>query len=271
MIAITERSSQSGPETIEIRRIGAADLGWALRRGWDDFREKRGDIIVIAIIYPIVGVFTAALALQGKLLPLIFPLFAGLSLMGPAIAAGFYELAKRRENGDDPHWRHFLDAYRGATLVAILPVIIFLALLFMAWLGAAWLLYVANFGPYTPSTPDAFIAMMLGTTAGWRVILAGNLVGFGFAAIVLATSVVSLPMMVDRHGDPMAAVMLSVRACWRNAGVMAAWGLIVAALLTIGTLVMLVGLAVVLPVLGYATWHLYTRIIPSPRDTRLAS
>jgi uncharacterized membrane protein len=52
---------------------------------------------------------------------------------------------------------------------------------------------------------------------------------------------------------------------------MAAWGLIVAALLTIGTLVMLVGLAVVLPVLGYATWHLYTRIIPSPRDTRLAS
>jgi uncharacterized membrane protein len=271
MIAITERSLQPAPETIEIRRIGAADLGWALRRGWDDFREKRGDIIVIAIIYPIVGLFTAALAVQGKLLPLIFPLFAGLSLMGPAMAAGFYELAKRREQGEDAHWRHFLDAYRGATLAAILPVTTFLALLFMAWLGAAWLLYVASFGPNIASAPDGFIAMMLGTAAGWRVILTGNLVGLGFAAVVLATSVVSLPMLVDRRGDPMAAVILSVRACWHNAGTMAVWGLIVAALLAIGTMAMLVGLAVVLPVLGYATWHLYTRIIPSSRDGRPSS
>ena len=259
MITMADRSFQR--ERIVIRQIGMADLGWALRRGWDDFQEKRGDIIVVALVYPIFGLFTAAFAVQGRLLPLIFPLFAGLSLMGLAIAAGFYELAKRRENGEDARWRHFLDAYRGASLAAIAPVTIFLALLFMAWLGSAWALYVANFGPHTPSSPDAFIAMVLGTAPGRRLILIGNLVGLAFAAIVLATSVVSLPMLIDRHGDPLTAVATSVRATWRNAGMMAVWGLIVAALLVIGTLLFLVGLAVVLPVLGYATWHLYTRLI----------
>lgn len=261
MIAITERSLQAEADPVAIRRIGMADLGWALRQGWEDFQEKRGDIIVVALVYPIVGLFTAAFAVQGKLLPLIFPLFAGLSLMGPAIAAGFYEIAKRRESGDDPHWRHFRDAYRGATLAAIAPVVVFLALLFMGWLGSAWAIYVANFGPFTPGAPDVFLARMLGTAAGWRVILLGNIVGLGFAAIVLASSVVSLPMLVDRRGDPMAAVILSIRACWRNAGTMAVWGLIVAVSLAIGTMLLLVGLAVVLPVLGYATWHLYTRMI----------
>lgn len=259
MITMADRSFQR--DRTVIRQIGMADLGWALRRGWDDFQEKRGDIIVVALVYPIVGLFTAAFALQGRLLPLIFPLFAGLSLMGPVIAAGFYELAKRRENGEDARWRHFLDAYRGGSLAAIAPVAVFLALLFMAWLGSAWALYVANFGPHTPSSPDVFIAMVLGTAPGWRLIIIGNMVGLAFAATVLATSVVSLPMLVDRHGDPLAAVAVSVRATWRNAGMMAVWGLIVAALLVIGTLLLLVGLAVVLPVLGYATWHLYTRLI----------
>lgn len=259
MITMVDRSFRR--DRTVIRRIGMADLGWALRRGWDDFQEKRGDIIIVALVYPIVGLFTAAFALQGKLLPLIFPLFAGLSLMGPAIAAGFYELAKRRENGEDARWRHFLDAYRGGALAAIAPVAVFLALLFMAWLGAAWALYVANFGPHTPSSPEAFVTMILGTAAGWRLILIGNLVGLAFAATVLATSVVSLPMLIDRHGDPLTAVAVSVRATWRNAGMMAVWGLIVAVLLVIGTLLFLVGLAVVLPVLGYATWHLYTRVI----------
>lgn len=88
-----------------------------------------------------------------------------------------------------------------------------------------------------------------------------NLVGFAFAVIVLATSVVSLPMLIDRHGDPMTAVATSIRATWQNATMMIVWGLIVAALLAIGALLLLVGLAVVLPVLGYATWHLYTRLI----------
>jgi uncharacterized membrane protein len=243
-----------------IRHIGMADLRWALRQGWEDFQEKRGDIIVIALVYPIFGVFAAAFAMHDQLLPLIFPLFAGLSLMGPAIAAGFYELAKRREDGDDPNWRHFLDAYRGATLAAIAPVTILLALVFMAWMGSAWLLYVANFGTDAPSSPGAFLAM-LSTAAGWRLIVLGNLVGFAFAVIVLATSVVSLPLLIDRRGDPMTAVVISIRATWRNAAMMIIWGLIVAALLAIGALLLLVGLAVVLPVLGYATWHLYTRLI----------
>jgi uncharacterized membrane protein len=260
MITVANSPSHSDQQA-RIRQITMADLTWSLRQGWDDFREKRGDILIVALVYPVFGLLVAMFAIHGQLLPLVFPLFAGLSLMGPAIAAGFYELAKRREEGSDTHWRHFLDAYRGKALAAIAPVTLLLALIFTAWLGSAWLLYAANFGPEATASIGGFLTAMFTTAAGWRLILIGNLVGFAFAVIVLATSVVALPMLIDRHGDPAAAVTVSLRATWQNAAMMIVWGLIVSMLLVVGALLLMVGLAVVLPVLGYATWHLYTRLI----------
>ena len=108
---------------------------------------------------------------------------------------------------------------------------------------------------------NAFMQEVFTTSHGWGMIIVGNLVGLGFAFVVLALSVVSLPMLVDREVSVGTAVRTSLRAFRENKGPMLRWGLTVAVLLVLGSIPFFVGLAVVLPVLGYATWHLYTRLI----------
>ena len=83
----------------------------------------------------------------------------------------------------------------------------------------------------------------------------------GFALLVLAVSVVSLPMLVDCNIEAGTALDTSMRAFRANFGLMIRWGLIVAVLLVLGSIPLFIGLAVVLPWLGYATWHLYTRLV----------
>ena len=90
----------------DIRRIGTADLNWALAEGWKDFRAKRGDLLFIGLLYPLICLVAVVVTLNDPLLPLFFPLVAGLSIAGPAAASGFYELARRREEGRDTSWRH---------------------------------------------------------------------------------------------------------------------------------------------------------------------
>src|SRR3546814_9563383 len=99
------------------------------------------------------------------------------------------------------------------------------------------------------------------------MIIVGNLVGLAFALVVLAISVVSFPMVVDGRAEAYEAVRTSVRVTMRNPGTVLLWGMIVALLLFIGCALAFVGLAVVLPVLGYATWHLYTRAVRSEEHT----
>ena len=260
MVAITpaEADAETAPH---VRRIGIADLRWALAEGWSDFKEKRGDILMIGFIYPVAGFAAAGFALNRELMPLLFPLIAGLSLMGPTVAVGFYELARRREQGLASDWTHFLDPWRGPAAKELLVATLALALLFGTWLGMAWRLYQSSFGFSHHLAIDAFLTEMFTTPAGWRLIIFGNLVGLGFAIIALATSIVTFPMLVDRRVSVGTAIATSFRAAAHNPGPVALWGLIVAVLLALGCLPLLVGLAVVLPVLGYATWHLYTRLV----------
>ena len=88
--------SAAAPDLPEIRRIRTHDLNWALAEGWRDFTEKRGDLIFLGLLYPIVCFLAVLLASNAPLRPLLFPLVAGLSIAGPAVASGFYELARRR-------------------------------------------------------------------------------------------------------------------------------------------------------------------------------
>ena len=246
---------------LPVRRITGADLDWALKQGWADFREKRGDLLLVPLIYPVVGILASAFAFNAQLFPLVFPLVAGLSILGPAVAAGFYELAKRRESGQDSSWFHFLDPLRGPSRMAILVLTTMLAGLFVMWLLAAWAIYGATLGQLGPATPAEFVRDLLGTREGWTMIVLGNLAGGAFAVATLALSVASFPMVVDKPVDALAAVQTSVAAVLKNPLTMIRWGLTVAFILALGALPLFVGLAVALPVLGYATWHLYTRVV----------
>lgn len=248
-------------DDVKIRQINPRDLRAALSEAWSDFADKRGDILFIAVVYPAVMLIASAAALNQNLIPIVFPVLAGLTLLGPAVASGFYEIARRRECGDDPSWRHFLDVVRSDAIVSLVELTALLLVIFILWLWAAWEIYAATLGPEPPSSIAAFVSDLFTTREGWQLILFGNLAGFLFAVVTLAISVVSFPMIVDRHVSAATALETSVRAVWRNPGTMMLWGLIVAALLFIGSIPAFVGLMVVLPLLGYATWHLYRHTI----------
>lgn len=261
MVAIAPATPAASSPPLVVREIGRADLRWALREGWSDFLDKRGDIILAAILYPVLMLVVAGATLGGRLFPLLLPLIAGLSLLGPLIAVGFYELARRREEGRDAHWRHFLDPFRGPSGAQIAALGFFLALLFLAWIGVAWAIYQETLGTLQPGDLASFVGLLFTTVEGWQLILFGNLAGFLFAVVTLVTTFLSFPLLVDRPVDFVTAVQTSLRAARRNPVEIAVWGLIVAVLLALACIPLFMGLVVVLPVLGYASWHLYTRLV----------
>ena len=247
-------------ERYEVRKIGSAEIWESLSQGWDDFKDKRGDLIVIGLIYPLVGLAAAFLFMGGNLYHFFFPVAAGVSLLGPVAAVGFYELARRREDGLESDWSHFLDVRKRPAWGSIMAVAGLLLVIFLAWLFAAGILWSVLLGPPAVSIEDMF-SRMFGSVEGWMLIVVGNVVGACFAALVLAVSVVSMPMLVDCDVDARTAVDTSVRAVMANKWAFVRWGVIVAALLVIGSIPLFVGLAVVLPVLGYATWHIYSHAV----------
>lgn len=249
--------SASAPD---VRRIDVADLRDALLEGFDDFWAKPSHILFLGIIYPIVALFLSRLTFGYEVLPLLFPLVAGFALIGPVAALGLYELSRRRERGLDVAWRHAFDVLRSPSIGAILTLGLILAAIFLAWLGTAMAIYDATLGAYPASLTD-FARQLFTTSEGWTLIVVGNGVGFLFAVVVLMISVVSFPMLIDREVGVWTAVQTSVRAVIANPVAMALWGLIVAVSLVIGSLPFFVGLAVVMPVLGHATWHLYRRVV----------
>ena len=171
-------------------------------------------------------------------------------------------MSRRQEAGLDTDWRSALGVLRSPAMPSIIAVGIFLMALFTVWLMVAQFLYEQLFGIGSPPDLAAFIAQVSQTPEGMQLMVWGNLIGLGFAAVALASSVISIPMLIDRDCGAAIAVMTSLRATLRNPVIIAAWGVLVAALLALGSLPFLVGLAIVVPVLGHATWHLYRRIVP---------
>ncbi|MDE2330791.1 MAG: DUF2189 domain-containing protein [Bradyrhizobium sp.] len=248
-----------------IRTIDISDLREALRLGWEDFKEVPTHAILLCLIYPILGLVLARIVLGYSVLPLLFPLAAGFALIGPFAALGLYELSRRLEHGEPtPAWGA-LQVVHSQSFGAMLALGTLLLALFVTWVAVAQAIYVAAFG-YQPAAaiPD-FAARVLTTPQGWWLIAATCGVGFLFAVVVLCVSVVSFPMMVDRHVGAGEAMATSLRVVARNPVPIAVWGLIVAALLALGTLPFFLGLAVVIPLLGHATWHLYrAAVVPDP-------
>lgn len=249
-----------------VRRIGSADLRIALARGWDDFRANRTDVIFLCALYPLVGLLLGRAVAGGTLLPLLFPLVAGFALVGPLAALGLYEISRRREQGLETSWRDAFRVLRAPNFGAVLLLGLLLMGIFVLWLQSAQALYQALFAGASAGVPG-FLDQVFTTPSGWMLILLGHLVGFVFALIVLTLTVVSFPLLLDRdlEGDAgrkaSLAVATSAAAVRRNLVPMLGWGLLVAAILMLASVPLLLGLAVALPVLGHATWHLYRRTI----------
>jgi uncharacterized membrane protein len=246
-----------------IRRIGLSDLIDCLRRGLDDFAASRTDVVFLALVYPLAGLVLARLAFGYDMLPLVFPLVSGFALIGPLAAVGLYEMSRRREQGVEPSWADAVGVVHTPSFPAIVGLGIVVLALFLLWLGAAMAIYNWTLGPEPPASVSAFVHDVFTTGMGWALIGIGIGVGFVFAVLALAIGVVSFPLLVDRDVGFDMAVATSVRAVAANPATMAVWGLIVAGALVLGSAPLLLGLIVVMPVLGHATWHLYRKLVAS--------
>jgi uncharacterized membrane protein len=256
------RHAHDGPLPA-VRRITLSDLRDVLARGIDDFAEFRTDVAFLCVIYPLLGLALARLVFGYGLVPLLFPLASGFALIGPVAAVGLYEMSRRREAGADAGWSDAIGILRAPSFGGIVRFGLLLLAIFLFWLNTALAIYDLTLGPDQPASLAAFAHDLFATERGWTLIGVGIGVGFLFAVLVLAISVVSVPLLLDRDIRVTAAVRTSLRAVAANPGPMAVWGLIVAAGLVVGSIPLFLGLIVVMPVLGHATWHLYRKLVVS--------
>jgi uncharacterized membrane protein len=244
-----------------VRHIGIADLGAALREGLGDFGAYRTDVIFLCLFYPVIGLVLGKLVFGSGMLPLLFPLATGFALIGPLAAVGLYEMSRQGEQGKAVNWATPFGVTQAPSFAAIVALGITLIALFFLWLAAAELIYALTLGPAEPQSIGVFLREVLTTRAGRALIGIGVGVGFLFALLVLAIATVSFPLLLDRDVGLDTAIGTSLRVFAANPGPMAIWGLIVVGSLVIGTIPLFLGLIIVLPVLGHATWHLYRRLV----------
>jgi uncharacterized membrane protein len=249
-------------DALEIRRIRSSDIRDCLREGLADFTALRTHALFLIVLYPVIGLVVGAVTANDSLMPLFFPLAAGFALIGPVAALGLYELSRRREQGHEPTLSDAASVVRSPSIGAIFELSLLLALIFVAWLVAATLIFGQTMGGLRFPSYTSFLRAVFATPEGWALILIGNAVGFLFAAFSFALTAVSFPLLLDRPVSLRTALATSLAAIRTNPGPMAVWALTIAVLLLLGSIPAFVGLAVVLPVLGHATWHLYRRLVP---------
>jgi uncharacterized membrane protein len=233
----------------------------ALRQGAADFWAAPTHLFFVGLLYPILGIFFAGLAFGNNMLPLLFPLMSGFALVGPLAAVGLYEISRQREQGHEITLETFSNVFRSHSLGSIAALGVLLMVIFIAWLMTAQALYQSLFGWHAPDSMGGFLHEVFTTGNGWMLIVVGNALGFVFSAIVFCLSVISFPLLLDRDVGAIPAILTSFRAVAANPGPMLVWGLIVALALAIGFIPLFIGLAVVLPILGHATWHLYRKVV----------
>jgi len=243
-------------EVADDLRLG--DLRTALAAGWVDFKVQSKFGLFFAAIFVVSGVsLSYFLIARGELVWLI-PAAAGFPLIAPFIAVGLYEVSRRNEAGLPTSWGAVLGALRGRGDEQILSMGVIVFVAFGFWIMLAHGI-VAIF--LVESGAGSESLAMLATPAGLTMLAIGSAIGGMMALVFYAITVISLPMLVDQEVDFLTAIISSVRAFRSNLTVMLGWAIFIALSLFLAMLPLFLGLLVVLPVLGHATWHLYRRVI----------
>lgn len=239
------------------RNLRFSDLVAALKAGFADFIACPQYGLFFASIYVGAGLFLSVALFQwGEPLWLI-PAFAGFPLVAPFTAVGLYEVSRRREAGEPVKWGAVLGAIKGKgdEQLIMMGGIVFVA--FSFWMIIAhgiFAIFMAESG--VGESLEAFT-----TPAGMAMLAVGTLVGAILALAFYAVTVMSLPMLVDREVDFLTAIITSLAAFRSNRPMLIVWAAIIAIALMAAMVPAFLGLLVLLPVFGHATWHLYRRTV----------
>jgi uncharacterized membrane protein len=243
-----------------VRTIIFRDIIDSLRAGISDFAAMPAYGLFFGLFYALGGAALVSLAWYLEQYVMVLPLIMGFALIGPFAAVGLYEVSRRREACLPLSFPIVLGSIQRHSSRQIMMLGFTLMVLMLFWVRVALLIYALNFGlkPVNPMTMT--MDMMFAPTA-LTFLLTGSLVGAGFAFVAFAISVFSFPHLLTKEQDFISAIILSVKGVMMNLPVMFAWGTIVGALLVAASVPAFLGLPVVLPILGHATWHLYRKVI----------
>ncbi len=256
-ISAVDPTAPAAPHRLEVKHVALRELGAALREGWDDLHASRTDALTMAVIYPVSAVLVAAVFIVHGLLPFVFPICAGFALLGPLATLWFAAASRKLERGESEDE----DAYAVPGLGALQNLSFFIVVLFVVWNVVAAVIYGLTLGSSSQDGGAGFFERVFTTTAGWELIVFGCGAGAVFAVASLGIFFISFPLALDRPVSAVQAISLSIQAALVNPVFVLVWGLIVVAGLLAGAVPALLGIAIVLPVLGHANWHIYRRMI----------
>lgn len=244
----------------EIRTLETADIRKVLTAGLADFRRAPGFGLFFGGVYALGGwVMYLLLTLAG--LPfLVYPLFIGFAILAPFMAAGLYDVSRKLSKAEPLSWSGVLSSVKGTSRRDLGWMALITGFAMIIWMDIAALLFFGFMGLQSFS-PSALITQIFTTPTGLVFLVLGNLTGAIIAFLVFSITVVSFPLLFDRDVDFVTAMITSVNVVRQNPGPLILWWLVIGALIGLSLLTAMIGLFITLPVLGHATWHLYTRAI----------
>lgn len=242
-----------------VRNVAASrPLRW-LSMGWSDMRENLGASLAYGAIFAVLGYLILAFAADKPYL--FIAAISGFFLVGPLAAAGLYEISRRHESGQSTSLAESLQGLRkhGGGLMYFG---LFLAITLIGWERISAVMFALFYPGNVPELSN-FVSQVLLSGEYTHFLVAYVVIGGALAAVVFSLAVVSVPMLIDRDTDNISAALTSMRAVGANLGAMAVWAALIVALIGIGFATMMIGMVVLLPLLGHATWHAYRDLIES--------
>jgi uncharacterized membrane protein len=241
------------------RELSLSDITDALRAGAADFARAPLFGLFFGGIYTLGGLFILACLTVLEMPWMILPVAVGFPLIGPFVAAGLYEVSRRLGAGRPLVWGEVLSAVIAQRKRQVGWMAFVVLFIFWMWMYQVRLLLAVFLGFRSFSSLESFITVLTTSGEGLSFLIVGTLVGAFLAFILFCSTVIAIPMLLDREIDIVSAIIASFRTVFENPVPMIAWGLIVAALTALALAPAFLGLLVILPVLGHATWHLYVR------------
>ncbi|MDQ0326015.1 putative membrane protein [Rhodopseudomonas julia] len=263
MTMTEEPRASAVPRMPDVREIGFADLKSALKDGLADFLAEPLYGLFFAAIFVAGGFIVLGLLIALDMPWMILPFGVGFPLLGPFVAAGLYEVSRCRARGERPGWRRVLTTVsrqRQRQMSWMAFVILFI---FWIWIYQVRLLLALFLGFKSFSSLADFFSVVTTTPEGLGFLLVGSAVGAFLALVLFSSTVIAMPLLLDRELDFVSAMIVSFKTVRKNPRPMLAWGVIVGALTLLALAPAFLGLFIVLPVLGHATWHLFEKVVGS--------